>query len=1082
MRTNPLSGTHLCFVCYLLFFCTRFFYAKRVERRRKNIRYVLTTILAFLGIGVILAYQNKSFDFRSRAETSPSSIILSYNNQLLSAVREASPDRSKIISIALARKVELLKDMRSNPQRFLVSLLTPDQRKLMPSYLYDRGLIEKDETMTGTLELIHGDPRSGTSTLTTALFTTRQNNRPIRFTADFISKPRFGRNPLRVSTGGVSVGKEYLVTTQSNTTTAVGQSPLTPRGNIKTLVIRYTFEGSGLTSNITKDAMNANIFSTSGLTVRNYLYDMSRSQFSMSGDITDKWYTIPAPPTTNSNCISDITTWMDMAYQAADADYDMSQYQAFIYFNPTIPGCGYLGAPGGNFGSDSIWINGYNDTWGYIHELGHAFSFAHSGSMVCNGKSIDEYSKCSFGDRVDNYDPMGFGHTAHFNTAYKNFLGWIPDTEITNVTTSNVYSIQPMELTGNAPKAIAMNAPSDPKDPNTPNKYFFEYRTKANYDADISEEGVQVRLFGNSDWSPFTVLIDGSPNDGNIVRPAIPPGKSVFDEKQKVSVDVLSQTADSAKLLALMPDSEPADSPPAPGADSWLIRVQPAGCAASATTPVQAFYTFWSISDPNARGLQLQTDILATGTHNVYINRIPDTSAESYPTLPFYAGARTGSGETLPPVAIIHPEYFHSTSPYVPGSTSWFAEFWGVKWFNQDNGDFQGLPTGTYTVKYFTSSACNYPLTSSKQELLSVSSQFTASGSLSSSGMLRAIRVYDQTGKPAAVSGMRACDDKGQCTSLDSGSANTTLIPLGSGQPYTSGSWATITLNMPANSQYSKIAKRFCSSTSYCQFPSDTKQIKVKLENRKEVVYGWVLNSASASGVDNTTVSWLRNGPCNGKSTGQCNLDTRSMFMVNGKQVESVTAYGKGWNWDIGSDGTRTVWSGNGFDLTTVTRYRNGPCNGIAAGSCRFDTRTQFSIGTQLIESITAYGKIWNYDASGNLLQSGNLSSNTFAQWLTNGPCAGKSTCILDSRSYFFLNGRKVESVTAYGKGWNWDIGSDGSRTAWSGNGFNLTTVDRYNAGPCVGKSTCTFSTRSQFTIGGVPKESVTAYGKLWDW
>ena len=49
-------------------------------------------------------------------------------------------------------------------------------------------------------------------------------------------------------------------------------------------------------------------------------------------------------------------------------------------------------------------------------------------------------------------------------------------------------------------------------------------------------------------------------------------------------------------------------------------------------------------------------------------------------------------------------------------------------------------------------------------------------------------------------------------------------------------------------------------------------------------------------------------------------------------------------------------------DLTSIPRYANGPCQGKAAGSCTFDSRTIATIDGRRIESITAYGKFWNFE------------------------------------------------------------------------------------------------------------------------
>ena len=111
-------------------------------------------------------------------------------------------------------------------------------------------------------------------------------------------------------------------------------------------------------------------------------------------------------------------------------------------------------------------------------------------------------------------------------------------------------------------------------------------------------------------------------------------------------------------------------------------------------------------------------------------------------------------------------------------------------------------------------------------------------------------------------------------------------------------------------------------------------------------------------------------GPCSGKCPSSCKFDTRSIFRDNDNNlIESITAYGKYWNWT--QNGSEMVaWPDNGNYLYLVTRYYqhqqdgiiyDGPCFNRGV-SCKFDTRTILRENpTQVIESVTAYGKFWNW-------------------------------------------------------------------------------------------------------------------------
>lgn len=148
-------------------------------------------------------------------------------------------------------------------------------------------------------------------------------------------------------------------------------------------------------------------------------------------------------------------------------------------------------------------------------------------------------------------------------------------------------------------------------------------------------------------------------------------------------------------------------------------------------------------------------------------------------------------------------------------------------------------------------------------------------------------------------------------------------------------------------------------------------------------------------------------------------------FKIHGMDVDSMTAYGKGWNWNMNG----LPWVGNGFDLTTVDRFISGPCKGKSMGQCNFETRSEFLINGAEVESIYAYGKYWNFYAENSTpwpsaATSHNGSDITSVTRYANGPCKGKvpGTCTFTTRQQVFLsNGHWEEEVVAYDEKWDWD-------------------------------------------------------------
>lgn len=220
------------------------------------------------------------------------------------------------------------------------------------------------------------------------------------------------------------------------------------------------------------------------------------------------------------------------------------------------------------------------------------------------------------------------------------------------------------------------------------------------------------------------------------------------------------------------------------------------------------------------------------------------------------------------------------------------------------------------------------------------------------------------------------------------------------------------------------------------------------------------------NGRDLTSVPRFASGPCQGKSAGTCHFDTRLFVTLNGQLVESITAYGKGYNFIV--DDNYAPAPGNGFDLTTIQRFADGPCLGKSPGSCKFDTRLFVTLNGVLVESITAYGKGYNFDVdNGYAPYSNNGFDLTTIQRFADGPCVGKAagSCTLDTRVFVELNGVLVESITAYGRGYNFNV--DNGYAPYGNNGFDLTTVPRFADGPCAGKAafSCALGTRTFVTF-----------------
>ncbi|MEM7026287.1 MAG: glycosyl hydrolase, partial [Pseudomonadota bacterium] len=101
-------------------------------------------------------------------------------------------------------------------------------------------------------------------------------------------------------------------------------------------------------------------------------------------------------------------------------------------------------------------------------------------------------------------------------------------------------------------------------------------------------------------------------------------------------------------------------------------------------------------------------------------------------------------------------------------------------------------------------------------------------------------------------------------------------------------------------------------------------------------------------------------GPCAGKGTGECRLDTHTIFdESDGRQVESITVGDRYFNRITSTIGVPGAWSSG--DLDEVEWYAPICSAGPADLPCKFDTRTVFwNADGDLIDSITVQGYFYN--------------------------------------------------------------------------------------------------------------------------
>ena len=164
-------------------------------------------------------------------------------------------------------------------------------------------------------------------------------------------------------------------------------------------------------------------------------------------------------------------------------------------------GLGYVGAPGS-------WIRASFDATGGVssHELGHNFGLNHANAWDTGGQSIlGAGSNVEYGDSFDTMGNATAGRR-HFNARYKNYLDWLPTTQVKIVTASGNYRLFAHDATNAAtPRAvrIARNAQTN---------YWLEFRQKFT-DRPALMDGVGLRWARSGNQQ--SLLLDVTPGSAD---------------------------------------------------------------------------------------------------------------------------------------------------------------------------------------------------------------------------------------------------------------------------------------------------------------------------------------------------------------------------------------------------------------------------------------------------------------------------------------------------------------------------------------------------------------------------------------
>jgi len=389
-------------------------------------------------------------------------------------------------------------------------------------------------------------------------------------------------------------------------------------------------------------------------------------------------------------------------FNTASFDFDLICVGAVPGFN--WAGLAYVGTPGS-------WIRASFDAAGGTasHELGHNFGLAHANSWDTGGQSIiGPGSNVEYGDSFDTMGNATAGRR-HFNARYKNFLDWLPTSQVRIVTASGTYRLFAHDAT-NAATTRAVRIAR-----NTRTNYWLEFRQRFN-DRPALMDGVGLR-WARSENQP-SLLLDvtpGSPDGKN--DSALLIGRTFSDRAAGIHITPLAKGGTVPESLDLQVNL------------GRFTNNQPptVTLSASATSTFSgAPVTFTATaSDPDGDALAYSWDfgdnsIVAANTDRV--SRSWSTARE-YSVRCTVSDMKGGEGSTAVLVRIGNPTTFRISGRVleggkpVPGIRVEVSNTQQTYTVSDGSYTLAGLSRGTYTLKaigegyIFSPSGFSNPLT-----------------------------------------------------------------------------------------------------------------------------------------------------------------------------------------------------------------------------------------------------------------------------------------------------------------------------------------------------------------------------------
>ncbi|MET7861057.1 hypothetical protein ABZS81_28405 [Streptomyces sp. NPDC005318] len=288
---------------------------------------------------------------------------------------------------------------------------------------------------------------------------------------------------------------------------------------------------------------------SSSPSLRTYLQEVSGGLLDLTGDTLTGIDLGPRPTTCDSTAIRSAAASAALArgYDPATYDYLMIDISA----TSACPWAG-LGAQPGNWtiSNGTGW-----KTWVWTHEFGHNLGFTHSDTLkACpvTGNVTQVNSSCTVSGGDDPTDTMGGGGMHLYPVDYRQFAGWIPDSQVLNVTSGGSYQLGVLGVSGTQEYRIARGDGS---------YLSLEYR-RANppYDDYVSTDplvnGVIVRIV-TSGSTVHNRLVDATPATSTTADAPLAAGRTLADEVADAAVSVCAVDSQGADLRVAVGSTTP---------------------------------------------------------------------------------------------------------------------------------------------------------------------------------------------------------------------------------------------------------------------------------------------------------------------------------------------------------------------------------------------------------------------------------------------------------------------------------------------------------------------------------------------